>query len=1212
MADDIKATPVKSKGALELAKAVQKMHEFASKPFGYQNPPIELLSEFIGLPAISQTLERIGYGEPLTTGAGGLGGTSKPRPEVLEAGMAVAPLSKPALKGAKSVGKFAGKGAAEMIERGMFGEGPLASITPQVMNVVKPKGGNWLTGNVEKQVGRMKMADTIPPEKLAEDQKAIDTAKRIMGDDPTAQRAIQQMENEMAVNKRNNAINNWIDRNLTNYIKKEMGTPEDPVRKLAEEGILHIKPVGDQYEVSQRLMHKRKGAGFNPLGEGKSEPARFWERQADISIDPYPAGSYKHGTLDEGLLEANPWLKNVPDEEMISYAKGLNDLGFDHIVDVLRQDVREGRIRPEQLSKVSMEQAVRRTYEYDQEMAKKMREAQIKATEGMPVHKEYPEGYKWIELAPPKELPSGYSVVKDEMTGSFKVVDANGKEAVDYPANKLGHINVPFHRTEEEAIADALKYDKRLEEALKYEGETMGHCVGGYCPDVMEGRSRIYSLRDAKGEPHVTVEVRPPRVISQSEAADQARKEGLRGQEFAERVFDLMEGKNQPQRIAQIKGKQNRAPKEEYLPYVQDFVKGGQWSDVGDFENTGLIRRGNVFTPTEKQGLIDLGQDVPEYLTQEDIARLRRARGDLPPEEGMKRGGVVMSDNPDTMMLELQEGRNAGGAVNISDNPDAMMMGVEDQKFDKGGEVKATPRSEGWGKAADLVKAIEDASKEQFGYKNPATEEIAKFLMIPELSRTLERKAYGQPITNIGKANVPLIPEDTAGAIQAVMPLASPATKGAKSLGKAAASEVEKAMFGESKSGILNAMTPQVMSVYKPHTPLKPDPDVGTRYKVTDMGGLAPRQDLNIENLKDSQVKIFPWDATSRNKLVTEVSDIKLQNPVLTEGGDDYMRDLQHMKQRIAGASNEGIAKRIMDRTNEASVENQLLGDGTGRVFGFPVRMGAKAEYASTFPTDIMKDIMDQAGLKKTEKKALDESMRNMVFEGKKGVFKDMAPFGSKEFFEQLKNGLASDKEKKISGFTDMNMRKAFMDRMALVEQQKRLGYNIQDLTGSVLADELKGIPKGYVGNVAAELDVFGKLRPSKSSTYSHDFPGVYAGSMPNMPVEILMPKTFENIYREMKAEYPNASKEALRNMAIGAMEKRKNKISEKITQRNIDAVKTYQEGLMKGEFDPNNIQEVYDFMLRKKLQLKMANGGKVDKADNGLIRVKNKRKAKA
>jgi O6-methylguanine-DNA--protein-cysteine methyltransferase len=397
--------------------------------------------------------------------------------------------------------------------------------------------------------------------------------------------------------------------------------------------------------------------------------------------------------------------------------------------------------------------------------------------------------------------------------------------------------------------------------------------------------------------------------------------------------------------------------------------------------------------------------------------------------------------------------------------------------------------------------------------------------------------------------------------------------------------------------------------VYRPHTPLKPDPDVGTRYKVTDQGGLAPRKDLDIEAIKDSQAKIFPWDATSRNKLVTEVSDVPLTKPVLTEGGDEYMLDLNHIKQRIAGASNEGIAKRIMDRINEASVENRLLGTGTGRVFGFPIRMGEGAEMASTFPTDIALDLIKQAGLTKKEIKAIDENMRNMVFEGKKGAFKDMAPFGSPEFEQQLRKGLASDKEKDIKGFSPMNMRKAFMDRMGMVENQKRLGYNLPDLSGSVLAENLKGVPKGYVGNVAAELDVFGKLRPSKSSTYDTDFPGVYAGSMPNMPVEILMPKTFENLYREMKAMYPNAKPEALRNMAVGAMEKRKKYISETIGQRNIDAVKTYQEGLAKQEFDPYDIKQVYDYMRRKKLELKLAEGGAVN---DGLIKVQNKRKAKA
>ena len=59
-------------------------------------------------------------------------------------------------------------------------------------------------------------------------------------------------------------------------------------------------------------------------------------------------------------------------------------------------------MKPEELKDISVEQAVRRTADYDKDKAKKMAEAQFKITEGMPVHKEYPEGYKWIELAKPK------------------------------------------------------------------------------------------------------------------------------------------------------------------------------------------------------------------------------------------------------------------------------------------------------------------------------------------------------------------------------------------------------------------------------------------------------------------------------------------------------------------------------------------------------------------------------------------------------------------------------------------------------------------------------------------------------------------------------------------------------------------------------------------------------------------------------------------
>jgi hypothetical protein len=1044
------------------------------------------------------------------------------------------------------------------------------------------------------------------------------------------------------------AVENWVDRNLTNYIKKQMATPEDPVRKLAEQGIVHMPPEQMGYGSSQAYAVRKK-LGAPKLAQ--SEAAQAWEDATDVSMHPQ---LIKH--IDPTLHSFHePWMEKAdPNTKVWTALDNMNasDLGFDHIVDVLKHDLASGRIRPEQLNKVSMEQAVRRTYEYDQEMAKKMAEAQIKATEGMPVHKEYPEGYKWIELAQPKMpdvIPEGWTM-KEPKNGVMRAVRPDPVDP-QFQTTVLG-TDLPdliknIYKRHPDTPGNP---NAALEQALKYEGETMGHCVGNYCPDVAAGKSRIYSLRDTKGEPHVTVEVKPSNVqealrnlpAEERHALAQSVKDqhfggvmpGVRDEdkywEMVDQAYIDKYGTPAPT-IKQIKGKQNQAPKEQYLPFVQDFVRSGEWSDVGDLRNTGLrdIHR----TPALKTYLEGKGETfnrfVPEqqYKEYEDDYLMDRL---YPKEEGMAAGGVPKppSDEIREKLRQLRDSfvplaneferqkkiqdnlEKMNKKISFSDNPDSMMMDVEEAQmagggdvrgYDNGGSIKATPRSEGWGMAADVAKAIEDASKEQFGYKNPATEVIADFLGIPAVARTLERKAYGEPITNIGKANVPLLPDDTAETLMTVAPLAKPAAKGAKAAGKLAASEIEKAMFGESSSKLLNELTPQVMSAYRPHTPLKPDPDVGTRYKKQYVGGLAPRKDLDIQDLEKSSVKIFPWDATSRNQLITEVSDVPLTKPVLTEGGDEYMMDLQHMANRIAGASNEGIAKRIVDRINQASVENQMLG-GTGKVYGFPIRMGEGAENAATFPTDVVMDLLNQAGLKKKELKELDTSMRNMLFEGDKGAFKDMAPIGTPEFEHQLRAGLKSDKEKKITGFTSMNLRKALMNRLGLVEYQKRLGYNLPDLTGAVLSDELKGVPKGYVGNVAAELDPFTNIRPSKSSTYSHDFSGQYAGSMPNMPVEFLMPNVYESIYREMKEKYPKFAPEALRNMTIGAMEKRKDKISELIGPRSVDAVKTFQEGLMQGEFDPYDINQVYDYMRRKKMGLNLDPKKPLKKAAGGEI----------
>jgi len=86
--DYIRPTPQQNPLLGLLAERLKQAQGFAAKPFGYSNPPVEMLMNLLGIPAVQQTMERMSYGEPLTTGRGM---TTQVRPEVAEAALTVAP-----------------------------------------------------------------------------------------------------------------------------------------------------------------------------------------------------------------------------------------------------------------------------------------------------------------------------------------------------------------------------------------------------------------------------------------------------------------------------------------------------------------------------------------------------------------------------------------------------------------------------------------------------------------------------------------------------------------------------------------------------------------------------------------------------------------------------------------------------------------------------------------------------------------------------------------------------------------------------------------------------------------------------------------------------------------------------------------------------------------------------------------------------------------
>ena len=557
-------------------------------------------------------------------------------PPILPEAVALQYLSGPATSQAM---RTAGRGAEqagraierrmEPVVRGALEQGGLPREMVLAMgantqsNVIKPKGGNWLAGSVEKVFDPLITKGMIANKEIpygpefdsAIIQRIADLKEtaNLPGYSGGAGRVASMLEEDLqdAVSTQNRvkdaAINKWVQSNLTNYVKKDMGTPDDPVRKLAEEGIVHIptERVGwNRYKAPEN----RRMYGGKQMG--KSVAAKAWEDASDVSIYPGTVGEIKRVKElgGPGADKYEPWMENVDPNTMVSRTTEnfhVQDLGFDHILDVLREDLTTGRIRPEQLNKVSMEQAVRRTYEYDQELARKMEAARQTSRAELPVYKEYPEGLKWVEL----NRPGDFAAESDAMGHSVRGYEPpKGSDDWTEGSGDSGY---------------------------------GGYGLGGWNA-IKRGDAKVYSLVDSKGEPHVTIEVgaykdqlRPDDLIPYKEAAlEEAKKLPNGYTDYDVRDIEIrMAKENMPAFINQIKGKQNAAPKADYIPFVQDFVRGGKWSDVRDLQNTGLQRVVEGETPpgfAEWMRLRSLGYEpqVPAgYYTPQELVKFGEESG---------------------------------------------------------------------------------------------------------------------------------------------------------------------------------------------------------------------------------------------------------------------------------------------------------------------------------------------------------------------------------------------------------------------------------------------------------------------------------------------------------------------------------------------------------------------------------------------------------
>jgi hypothetical protein len=142
-------------------------------------------------------------------------------------------------------------------------------------------------------------------------------------------------------------------------------------------------------------------------------------------------------------------------------------------------------------------------------------------------------------------------------------------------------------------------------------------------------------------------------------------------------------------------------------------------------------------------------------------------------QQGASTAGKPKAGESDRMTAK-RDSFKARHSANIAKGPSSAAYWANKVKWADGGPVKthyaegdsvrATPQNAALGSIANLIKESYSPQRTQ------QMQGVSKFFDMPALARTVERLSYGEPITNIGKANVPLIPEDTAAAAMLVGP----------------------------------------------------------------------------------------------------------------------------------------------------------------------------------------------------------------------------------------------------------------------------------------------------------------------------------------------------------------------------------------------------------------------------------------------------------
>lgn len=118
MPSEIIPTPERYRSLGYLSKGLKAIDDFGRSPFGYSNPPVEILSNAVKIPELYRALENAAYGSPLTRGTGQARSMAPDTQGALDALLSLAPLAR--LKALSSAAPRVIEKAAQIPEHKML------------------------------------------------------------------------------------------------------------------------------------------------------------------------------------------------------------------------------------------------------------------------------------------------------------------------------------------------------------------------------------------------------------------------------------------------------------------------------------------------------------------------------------------------------------------------------------------------------------------------------------------------------------------------------------------------------------------------------------------------------------------------------------------------------------------------------------------------------------------------------------------------------------------------------------------------------------------------------------------------------------------------------------------------------------------------------------------------------------------------------------